>query len=92
MADRLAAEGARMTLEELAAEASAEPGAEPDGPLTPREREVLDLVARGMTNAEIGDRLFISKRTVESHVEHIKQKLGLTNRPQLMAWGLDPSA
>ena len=45
----------------------------------------------GMTNVEIGHHLFISKRMVESHVEHIKQKLGLGSRARLMAWGLDPS-
>ncbi len=91
VAARLAAEGARMTLDELVAEATGEPGEQPDDGLSPREREVLDLVAQGMTNVEIGEQLFISKRTVESHVEHIKQKLGLSSRARLMAWGLDPS-
>ena len=49
----------------------------------------MELVAAGLTNVEIGARLFISKRTVESHIEHAKQKLGLVSRPQLMLWGLD---
>jgi DNA-binding NarL/FixJ family response regulator len=44
-----------------------------------------------MTNVEIGHYVFTSKRTVESHVEHIKQKLGLGSRARLMPWGLDPS-
>lgn len=87
-ADRLKAEGARMALPALLAEALAEPGAETGPPLTAREREIAGLVARGLTNVEIARELFISKRTVESHVDHIKQKLGAGTRNQVMAWGL----
>ena len=88
-AERLTAEGARLTLEELATEALADPDRGPDDPLSRREHEVAGLVARGLTNVEIGQELFISKRTVESHVDHVKQKLRLGTRAQLMAWGLD---
>jgi non-specific serine/threonine protein kinase len=56
------------------------------GALTPRERQVAALVAQGMTNNEIANKLVISQRTAESHVEHILAKLGLTNRTQIATW------
>ncbi len=52
--------------------------------LTPREREVRDLVAQGFANGAIGERLHISKHTVKSHVREITQKLGVT-RWQIIA-------
>jgi len=57
-------------------------------PLTPREREVAELVAEGLSNGEIAADLYISRRTVETHVDHIKQKLGFRTRHQVMAWGI----
>ena len=51
-------------------------------PLSAREREVLTLVADGLTNREIGDRLFVSPATVKTHMEHILVKLGATTRTQ----------
>jgi predicted ATPase/DNA-binding CsgD family transcriptional regulator len=51
--------------------------------LTRREQEVAGLVAEGLTNQEIADRLVISRRTAESHVEHILAKLGVTSRVQV---------
>jgi ATP/maltotriose-dependent transcriptional regulator MalT len=84
-ADRLKAEGARMSLDDLMAEALAKPG---DDPLSPRERDVVELVAQGLSNPDIARTLVISKRTVETHVEHIKQKLGLRTRHEVMAWAL----
>ena len=48
--------------------------------LTPREREVLELLAEFRTDQEIADALVLSVRTVESHVAHILQKLGARNR------------
>lgn len=56
------------------------------GVLTRREREVAALVAEGLTNKEIADRLGISPRTAESHVEQIRAKLGCTTRAQVAAW------
>ncbi len=54
--------------------------------LSRREREVAALVARGRTNREIGDQLGISDRTVESHIEHVRQKLGLGSRAEVAVW------
>ncbi|MHB9089621.1 MAG: helix-turn-helix transcriptional regulator, partial [Thermoleophilia bacterium] len=50
--------------------------------LTPREGEVFQLLGRGMSNAEIGEQLFISEQTVKTHVTKIFRKLGLTRRSQ----------
>jgi DNA-binding CsgD family transcriptional regulator len=55
-------------------------------PLSPRELEVATLVARGLTNKQIGDALFVSERTAENHVQHILVKLGFGNRSQIVAW------
>jgi non-specific serine/threonine protein kinase len=54
--------------------------------LTRRESEIAALVAEGLSNREIGERLIISKRTVDAHVEHIYAKLGLSSRVQLTTW------
>jgi len=55
-------------------------------PLTPREQEVLQLVAQGKTNKEIAESLTISEHTVESHVSQIYQKLDVCNRVQAALW------
>lgn len=54
---------------------------DPLGALTPRERDVLALVAEGMSNQAIGERLRIAERTVESHVSNVFDKLGLSDEP-----------
>jgi non-specific serine/threonine protein kinase len=58
----------------------------PAAALSRRERQVAELVARGLTNRQIADELFLSDRTIDSHVANILGKLGLGNRVQLAAW------
>lgn len=53
------------------------------GPLTRSEAAVVELVAQGCTNSAIAERLFISRRTVESHVSSAYRKLGVGNRVEL---------
>jgi DNA-binding NarL/FixJ family response regulator len=57
--------------------------------LTPREREVLRLIARAYTYREIAQELFISVKTVESHVSSVLRKLQLSTRHQLTRWATD---
>jgi non-specific serine/threonine protein kinase len=63
--------------------------------LTAREREIAALVAEGQSNREIGERLVVSERTVDSHVANILAKLGVASRAQIVAWavrkGLTPA-
>ena len=54
--------------------------------LTRRELEIAAMVASGLSNREIAARLFISKRTVDAHVEHIYGKLEISSRVQLTVW------
>jgi len=56
--------------------------------LSPREREVAALVASGLSNREIGERLFIAERTAEGHLEQIRNKLGFHSRSQVAAWAV----
>ncbi|HEX6488245.1 MAG TPA: LuxR C-terminal-related transcriptional regulator [Candidatus Dormibacteraeota bacterium] len=58
----------------------------PQSVLTRREQQVADLVVEGLTNKAIARRLFLSERTVDSHVEHIKAKLDLHSRSSIAAW------
>jgi non-specific serine/threonine protein kinase len=57
--------------------------------LTDREREVIELVANGLTNRRIADELVVSERTVEWHVSKLLSRLGLQSRAQLARWVLD---
>ena len=75
----------------LGARLAAEPPA-PDGPpddLTPREVEVLGLLALGYMNPEIADQLVLSVRTVETHRANIQRKTGLSTRAELVAYAIE---
>jgi DNA-binding NarL/FixJ family response regulator len=71
------------------------PAQEVDETLTSREREVLTEIARGLTNPEVADRLFVSEATVKTHVNHLLAKTGCRDRAALVAYafrtGMAPS-
>jgi predicted ATPase/DNA-binding CsgD family transcriptional regulator/tetratricopeptide (TPR) repeat protein len=84
------AEGAQLTLDEAVAYARRGRGerARPQvgwAALTPTERDIVRLVAAGHTNAEIGERLFVSVHTVKWHLSHVYAKVGLGGRSELIA-------
>ena len=54
--------------------------------LSPREREVLELMAQGLRNREIAERLFLSEATIKTHVRHLLDKLRLRNRAEAAAF------
>lgn len=82
--DRRGADEARALLRSLGA--TGPPGPKRRAALTRREDEVLTLLGRGLTNTEIGERLFISPKTAEHHVGRILAKLGLRSRTEAAAY------
>jgi two-component system response regulator NreC len=85
---RRAAAGESYLNPRLGARLAAEPPPGPPDDLSEREVDVLRLIALGHTNAEIGERLYLSVRTVETHRAHIQQKLGLSSRAELVGYAL----
>src|SRR5262249_30058268 len=95
------AEGRSMTLEQAIdcaltlpepspAALSDQPAVDkPPDSLTPREREVAALVARGLTDAQIAEALVIGRRTAEKHVANCLGKLGLATRAGLATWAVE---
>jgi two-component system response regulator NreC len=73
----------------LGARVAAEPPPGPPDGLSEREVDVLRLIALGYTNAEIGEQLHLSVRTVETHRAHIQQKLSLATRSDLVRYALE---
>jgi pimeloyl-ACP methyl ester carboxylesterase len=61
----------------------------PEVGLTPRERDVVALVAQGCTNREIADKLVISERTAENHIQRVLNRLSLRSRTQIAAWAVE---
>jgi len=92
--DAAYARGRAMTIDEGVAFAVADKPAPkpapvksaPDTALTPRQLEIARLIADDLTNRQIADRLFLSERTVETHITNILNKLGLNSRIQLSRW------
>ncbi|MFL6133648.1 MAG: response regulator transcription factor, partial [Nocardioidaceae bacterium] len=97
--DRVVSEGARLRFEDAVAVALGSEGepergpapahANPDQPvprLTRRESEVARLVAQGLTDRQIAERLVLTRRTAEGHVQQALRKLGFTSRQQLAGW------
>lgn len=75
----------RGVLEKLVA---GKPKQEPDDDLTPREKEVLTLIAEGATNKEIAAKLVVSENTARNHVSHILGKLGFSRRSEAAAYAV----
>jgi predicted ATPase/DNA-binding CsgD family transcriptional regulator len=100
VADAAAKEGAALTLEQAVEQARewlasdshppshGDIGASPGSGLSRRELEIAALVGRGLRNREIAGGLFLSVRTVDAHVEHIRDKLDFHSRAQIAAWAV----
>jgi two-component system, NarL family, response regulator NreC len=85
---RRAAAGESYMNPRLGARIASEPPPGPPDDLSEREVDVLRLIALGHTNTEIGEQLFLSVRTVETHRSHIQQKLVLSTRAELVGYAL----
>jgi DNA-binding NarL/FixJ family response regulator len=72
----------------MAGATTATPGGTPEGTLTPKEREVLSLLAQGRSNRQIGEALYISGATVKTHLTHLYEKLGVNDRQQAISKAL----
>ncbi|TSD40397.1 protein kinase [Rhodococcus sp. KBS0724] len=79
---------AAVALDDAPPETSVEP-TEAENALTKRERQVAELISEGLTNRKIAEKLFISPRTAQGHVENILVKLGFSSRTQIAAWFIE---
>jgi DNA-binding NarL/FixJ family response regulator len=57
--------------------------------LSPRERQVAALLAEGLTNRQLAERLVVTERTIAAHIEHILDKLGFASRHQVATWAAE---
>jgi DNA-binding NarL/FixJ family response regulator len=71
---------------QAAVEAAQPALAAPAGALSRRERDVAQLLAQGLSNRAIAERLYLSERTIDNHVHHILDKLGFESRVQVATW------
>ena len=78
-----------IELQQLALHTGPEPHGTPHAPLTPRQLEILRLIAQGHTNATIADRLFVTEGTIKWHVKQILAKTNSSNRAEAVARALD---
>jgi DNA-binding NarL/FixJ family response regulator len=85
------ADGERLTLAEAVARAAtvAHGPHGPDSPLSDREIDVLRLVAAGLTNGQVAERLYLSRRTVDAHMRRIYDKLDLASRGDVIRYAVD---
>jgi len=86
---RAASAGDHYLNPRLGAKVAAEPPPGPPDGLSERELEILRLIALGYTNSQVAEELYLSVRTVETHRAHIQQKLGLSDRAELVRYALD---
>ncbi len=86
---RLAASGQSLIDAEATKRAMEHLTQMPGSELTEREREVLALVARGFTNKQIADKLYVSEKTARNHVSHILEKLGFSRRSEAAAFAVE---
>jgi DNA-binding NarL/FixJ family response regulator len=79
----------RRLLQHIDAEAGLAKRPQPLDPITEREEEVLAAVARGLTNNEIAEELFVSLGTVKAHIAHLMEKVHARNRVELVIWAYE---
>jgi two-component system response regulator DegU len=79
---------ARQVMHRAVGQTAPEPPRSPPLPLTPREMEVLQLLAQGLDNAAIAQRLVLTRRTVQNHVSNIYGKLGVTTRTEAALYAI----